>query len=186
LSQIITSILVFILLSGCLPGNSDPSTSAGQDDSNIDLVLPTIYKSPITVENTRQLLTVTPLIPTSTPTILPPMQTQSPVPVTATSISTPTTLVNSCPGAQSPRLKINEEATVCTQEDCVYLRADAGKKYAILSCYKPGYVFMVVGGPICEDNTYWWQVATRKGFSGWMMEGWDAIDPYYLCPSEGQ
>ncbi|HNE04511.1 MAG TPA: SH3 domain-containing protein [Anaerolineales bacterium] len=89
---------------------------------------------------------------------------------------------NACSGAPKQRLKIDEKAYVCTQKDSVKLRSDAGKEYSEIKALIPGAEVTVIDGPLCADNWSWWQVRTESGFIGWMSEGGDEVDEYFLCP----
>jgi hypothetical protein len=88
----------------------------------------------------------------------------------------------SCPGAPPQRLKVNEMAYVCTAGDTVKLRDGPDKDYPILKSLVPGADIKIIGGPTCADNWSWWQVETESGYVGWMSEGGDDIDTYFLCP----
>lgn len=89
---------------------------------------------------------------------------------------------SSCPGAPPQRLEVGEMAYVCTSNDSVKLREGAGKNFSIIKSLIPGADLKVVGGPKCNDNWSWWQVETESGFVGWMSEGGDSVDKYFLCP----
>ena len=99
-------------------------------------------------------------------------------------ICPPSTNHNGCPGAPNQRLIVNKMAYVCTSIDTVKLREGPGKDYSILKSLVPGAVLKVVGGPVCANNWSWWKVETESGYVGWMSEGGDNIDPYFLCPME--
>lgn len=89
----------------------------------------------------------------------------------------------SCPGAPEQRLEIGEMAYVCTSTDSVKLREGPGKDYPIIKSLIPGADIEIIGGPKCKNNWSWWQIQTESGFIGWMSEGGDNTDKYYLCPS---
>lgn len=91
--------------------------------------------------------------------------------------------VNSCPGAPPQRLIVNEMAYVCTTNDSVKLREGPGKNYPILKSLVPGSDIKIIGGPLCGDNWSWWEVETESGYTGWMTEGGDNVDKYFLCPA---
>jgi hypothetical protein len=93
------------------------------------------------------------------------------------------TEAQSCPGAPKQRLKVNETAYVCTRKDSVKLREGPGKNYSAIKSLSPGAEVTITGGPKCADNWSWWQVQTKSGYTGWMTEGGDSIDPYFLCPN---
>ena len=89
----------------------------------------------------------------------------------------------SCPGAPMQRLQMGESGKVCTQKDSVILRVQPDRGSTSITKLPPGTTFSVVGGPECGGNNWsWWQVLTDDGQSGWIAEGGDEIDPYFLCP----
>jgi len=90
---------------------------------------------------------------------------------------------SSCPGAPPQRLQVNKMAHVCTSKDVVNLRSGPGKSYNTLKSLVPGADITVIGGPKCANNWSWWQVRTESGFTGWLTEGGDSVDKYFLCPS---
>ena len=91
-------------------------------------------------------------------------------------------VTSSCTGAPPQRLKINNMAYVCTAVDSVKLREGPGKSYTVIKSLVPGADIKVIGGPNCADNWSWWKVQTESGYIGWMSEGGDSTDRYYLCP----
>lgn len=125
-----------------------------------------------------------------TPEALRPTATRREVPAatvkptrTPTPEPTATNAVTACPGAPKQRIEVDEDAIVCTRNDVVFLRSGPGKKYRVLSRISPGVVVMVIGGPFCSDNWSYWEVKLSDGTTGWMSEGGDSIDPYFLCPN---
>lgn len=90
---------------------------------------------------------------------------------------------NSCPGAPPQRLDVNEMAYICTSTDTVKLREGPGKGYSVIKSLVPGADVKITGGPKCGDNWSWWQVETESGYVGWMSEGGDNVDEYFLCPA---
>lgn len=96
---------------------------------------------------------------------------------------TNTTKVNSCPGAPQQRLKVNEDAEVCTKKDWVFLRKSPSRSSTVIVHLDPGTIVWVLGGPECADDWSWWQVKAPNGQIGWMSEGGDSTDSYFLCPN---
>jgi hypothetical protein len=88
----------------------------------------------------------------------------------------------SCPGAPPQRLNVDEMAYVCTVADSVKLREGPGKNYSVIKSLVPGADLKIIGGPTCADNWSWWKVETESGYVGWMSEGGDSVDRYFLCP----
>lgn len=97
--------------------------------------------------------------------------------------STGTGEIPACAGALPARLEINEDAEVCTKKANVFLRSGPGKQYDPLIKKAPTSVVWVMDGPVCKNSTYWWKVKDNAGRIGWMAEGSDSTDPYYLCPN---
>jgi uncharacterized protein YgiM (DUF1202 family) len=89
---------------------------------------------------------------------------------------------SSCPGAPPQRLKLNQMAHVCTSKDAVKLREGPGKNFSTIKMLVPGADVTIIGGPTCADNWSWWQVRTESGYTGWMAEGGDNVDAYFICP----
>jgi len=89
---------------------------------------------------------------------------------------------NSCPGAPPQRMIVNHKGYVCTQSDRVRLRSAPLKSAATLVYLSPGTQFSVIGGPSCSDNWSWWNVRLDDGTTGWLAEGGDAVDQYFICP----
>ena len=98
------------------------------------------------------------------------------------------TTVSSCENSPK-RLRVGEWAEVCTwsSREPVVMREGPGVSY-----FPSGHELVtgakvyVLDGPVCdEDSTWWyWKVRTEtKGYVGWMAEGGDNKDPYFLCPS---
>lgn len=87
-----------------------------------------------------------------------------------------------CPGAPPQRLKVNQMAYVCTSKDSVKLREGPGKNFSTIKMLVPGADATIIGGPTCADNWSWWKVKTESGYIGWMSEGGDETDPYFICP----
>jgi hypothetical protein len=100
----------------------------------------------------------------------------------ATATCTPRQPVSSCPGAPPQRMIVNQRGYICTKSDSVRLRSDPKRSAGTLIQLKPGKQFTVIGGPACSDNWSWWNIRTDDGLTGWISEGGDEIDPYFICP----
>jgi len=94
----------------------------------------------------------------------------------------PSSSPDSCPGAPKQRLKVGDNAYVCTKVDTVALREGPSKNYTIIKRLVPGADLKIIGGPTCANNWSFWQVRTESGYTGWMSEGGDSKDKYFLCP----
>ncbi|MBV6395818.1 MAG: hypothetical protein HFACDABA_01400 [Anaerolineales bacterium] len=105
---------------------------------------------------------------------------------------------NSCGGTTPSKIKVNKKAYVCTKTDRLIVREVPGGS-EILRLYPQEKVF-VVGGPKCLNSATWWNIRIPSGakssvgqtdledyfytsseVTGWVMEGGDYLDPYYLC-----
>ncbi len=95
---------------------------------------------------------------------------------------TATERIQSCPGAPTQRLSIGEDAVVCTKSDPVRLRKGPSSSNLIIKQYYPSSVLEVIDGPVCANDWSWWKVKSQDGTVGWMAEGGDSIDYYFLCP----
>jgi len=89
---------------------------------------------------------------------------------------------NSCPGAPPQRMEVGKYGKVCTQKDSVAFRKNPAKSGDVIDRFDPGFGFKVIGGPSCADDWSWWQVELSGGQRGWISEGGDSTDPYFICP----
>lgn len=95
------------------------------------------------------------------------------------------TTTSSCPGSPAQRLVVGEKGQVCTKSDSVILRASPGKGQPSIKSMPTGTTFTVIGGPECAGNNWsWWQIKLDDGQTGWVAEGGDIYDPYFLCPGD--
>ncbi|MBI5935255.1 MAG: SH3 domain-containing protein [Chloroflexi bacterium] len=90
---------------------------------------------------------------------------------------------SSCPGAPPQRMLMNQRGYVCTQSDRIRLRNAPAKSASTIVYVNTGAQFTVIGGPSCSDNWSWWNVRLDDGTTGWLAEGGDAVDPYFICPA---
>lgn len=133
---------------------------------------------------------------TATATRLPPPTATAPPPPTATDIvipiAEPTARVDrTCPNAPPPHVQVGDTARVSTKQDPLLLRTEPGTKSPKKTSLSPNTRLSVIGGPACEDRTWWWQVRLGDGKTvGWVRDGRDETDPNYLCrvgsPSSSQ
>jgi hypothetical protein len=96
---------------------------------------------------------------------------------------TPAIVRSSCPGAPFQRMIVNERGRVCTQSDSVRLRSAPARSASTLIQLKPDTLFTVIGGPACSDDWSWWNVRLEDGTTGWVSEGGDEADQYFICPN---
>jgi hypothetical protein len=87
-----------------------------------------------------------------------------------------------CPGAPPQRVMIGEQASVCTQSDDLIMRKGPGVDSDALRGIEPGTILMITDGPLCANTWLWWKVEQDSGLTGWVAEGGDNIDPYFICP----
>jgi hypothetical protein len=117
-----------------------------------------------------------------------PLRVELEAPETPKSLSIPTALgisnqtSSECPGAPSQRVSVGERGRVCTKEDRLIVRQTPGSNGSEITRLVPGTYFTIVGGPQCSDHWSWWKIETVDGIVGWVAEGGDNIDPYFICP----
>lgn len=101
--------------------------------------------------------------------------------------STPDPEQSSCPGAPPQRLVVGNRAKVCSSITSVKIRSTPGMSGSRITSLPSNTAFDVIGGPVCAGNNWsWWKVRTDSGQVGWMAEGGDEVDPYFLCPIDSQ
>jgi uncharacterized protein YgiM (DUF1202 family) len=88
----------------------------------------------------------------------------------------------SCFGAPVQQVAVGERARVCTAKDKVNLRENPSKTAKAVTKLNPGVLMTVEDGPVCADNWSWWLVELDDGATGWIAEGGDATDAYFICP----
>ena len=94
------------------------------------------------------------------------------------------TIITSCPNAPDQRMIVGQNGYVCTKKDGIYLRSEPSKSGATLKLLGPGTQFSIIGGPKCANNWSYWQVKLSDGTTGWVSEGGDSVDPYFICPAD--
>jgi hypothetical protein len=87
-----------------------------------------------------------------------------------------------CPGAPPQRMSVNQNGYVCTQKDRVNIRGVPNESSTAIDFMMPNNRFLIIGGPQCADSQSWWQIQTNWGTTGWVSEGGDETDPYFICP----
>ena len=101
-----------------------------------------------------------------------------------------------CPEAEPQRVKVGTTIRVCTQSDRVVVR-DVPQIEGMINfrIYK-GTEALIVDGPVCANNSSWWKVKVSVGTKvyktsdivlsqdeeGWVREGSDEVDRYFICP----
>jgi hypothetical protein len=89
---------------------------------------------------------------------------------------------SSCPGAPAQRVSVGEAGYVCTQTDNVRVRNAPNRSADVIASLPPGTTFTILDGPACSDDWSWWRVRTSQGEQGWIAEGGDNVDAYFICP----
>ena len=92
---------------------------------------------------------------------------------------------NVCVNAPQKRLRVGMNSIVCTAGESISLRSGPRRSASAIDHLVPGTRLVVIGEAICDENEQWWywEVQTDKGFTGWVSEGGDEIDPYFVCPA---
>ncbi len=87
-----------------------------------------------------------------------------------------------CPNAPAQRMIVGKNGSVCTREDSMTVRREPNLLGEMVIRLAPGDTFKVIDGPECSSNWSWWKIQTANGNTGWIAEGGDDIDPYFICP----
>jgi hypothetical protein len=90
----------------------------------------------------------------------------------------------SCANAPQQQVKVGGNAKVCTQKDSVAVRSEPSRLGELVTRLATGSPLEIIGGPGCSDGFSWWQVRMLNGTTGWIAEGGDEKDPYFICPVE--
>ena len=93
---------------------------------------------------------------------------------------------NACVNAPAKRLSVGSGVFVCTKSDPVVLRTGPHRASSKIESLSPGTRMVVIGGPTCDEKVSWWdwEVQTESGMTGWVSEGGDEVDPYFVCPAQ--
>lgn len=90
---------------------------------------------------------------------------------------------SSCPGAPQQKVQNGSSAHVCTQQDHLTVRSKPQIGGSEILKLETGTMFNIVGGPKCSDGFSWWKIDVN-GTTGWVAEGGDEVDPYFICPAQ--
>jgi hypothetical protein len=77
---------------------------------------------------------------------------------------------------------VGDRVRVCTAYDRLAVRTRPRLGSSELTLLEPGALLTVVDGPSYADGWPWWRVRTNDGIVGWVAEGGDEVDPYFICP----
>jgi hypothetical protein len=138
----------------------------------------------VAIEIPSKTPTKTPIVkpanrPASTPTKTPPRFVITPTKIPS---KTQSATMSSCPGAPPQRVRLDRRAWVFTKQDRLIVRAEPDRSGSEITRLDPGTYFKVINGPVCADNWSWWGIKTDSGIKGWVAEGGDNTDPYFICP----
>jgi len=166
--------------------NSTPSAGHPQMPTATSLLREVVADMTITLTASLPTHTSASPIYNQSPTITsPPAATRLPTatPLSLTNALTPSEEISSrCPGASPQRVRVGYRARVCTAYENLVVRAQPGRGSPEITRLRPGTYVTVVDGPICADVWSWWKVQSDSGIVGWVAEGGDEIDPYFICP----
>jgi len=87
-----------------------------------------------------------------------------------------------CSGAKSTRLHVGMDAEVTASGAApqLSLRAQPSMSAEKVHVIAAGRNIVILDGPVCMDNSYWWYIRSEQGFEGWSREG-DNMD-YWIDP----
>jgi LysM repeat protein len=89
-----------------------------------------------------------------------------------------------CPENPPQRVQVGGRARVCTISDPLIVRQQPRKTSSRIASLETGTQLVILDGPICANNWAWWKVQTSSGIVGWVSEGGDNIDRYFICPMQ--
>ena len=90
--------------------------------------------------------------------------------------------IPACPGTKPTRLQVgmNAEVTTSGMAPQLSLRAEPGMGAGKVHVIAAGRDLVILRGPVCADESYWWYIRSEQGFEGWAREG-DNED-YWIDP----
>ena len=90
--------------------------------------------------------------------------------------------IPACPETLSSRLQVgmNAEVTTSGMAPQLSLRAQPSMSAEKVHVIAAGRDMVILQGPVCADNSYWWYIRSEQGFEGWAREG-DNED-YWIDP----
>lgn len=98
--------------------------------------------------------------------------------------ASPTESPSSCPVAPPQQVQVGDSARVCTAHDQLVVRTQPRRGSTEVTRLEPGTRVTIVDGPVCAQDWSWWKVRTDAGKIGWVAEGGDEVDPYFICPAD--
>ena len=99
----------------------------------------------------------------------------------ATSTPDPST-IPVCQGTLPTRLHVgmNAEVTTSGMAPQLSLRAQPSLNAEKVHVIAAGRDMVILDGPVCADNSYWWYIRSEQGFEGWAREG--DFEDYWIDP----
>ena len=97
--------------------------------------------------------------------------------------SAPDTIqIPACAGTKPTRLHVgmNAEVTTSGMAPQLSIRAQPSMSAEKVHVIAAGRDMVILQGPVCADNSYWWYIRSEQGFEGWAREG-DNED-YWIDP----
>jgi uncharacterized protein YgiM (DUF1202 family) len=91
---------------------------------------------------------------------------------------------SSCPGAPPQRVRLGDRVQVCTAYDRLVVRNAPDRSSTEVARLDPGTSLTIIDGPSCANNWSWWKIQADSNVAGWVSEGGDDVDPYFICPEE--
>ena len=91
-------------------------------------------------------------------------------------------LRSSCAGAPPQRIKVGWRGIISTISHPIIVRQEPSLSGREITRLHPGTKFTVTDGPRCANNWSWWKVQWETNESGWIPEGGDHVDPYFIRP----
>jgi serine/threonine protein kinase len=154
--------VVGVIAIALLSGRGSPTGGSSYSPSNNP-----VYEAPVSVPTVKesnlsgQLVyeALTKAIPTITPTVF------------------------QCPGMPPSQVKVGDNVEICSKERLI-LRQEPSVNAPDIRRFEPGTEFELIGGPVCADDSTWWQAKFRHNntdYIGWVREGTDAEAKYFIC-----
>ena len=91
---------------------------------------------------------------------------------------------SSRPSVPPQEIDIGDRVRVCTAYDRLAVRTRPWRTSSEITLLDPGTPITVVEGPAYADGWPWWRILTDDGLIGWVAEGGDEVDPYFICPEQ--
>jgi hypothetical protein len=93
------------------------------------------------------------------------------------------TSTSDCSLSPAQQIQPNTSAIARTSGDTVNIWEKTSKASSPMYSLSRGDRVDIIGGPICAEHYRWWQVQAVSGLQGWVREGSDQKDTYFICPA---